>query len=67
MGGGVEKVVINFVDYTQVLDVAHNNTLANGTASSPLSSYQYLSPVAASAVDGAGSSIKYTLVSMFSF
>ena len=39
MGGGVEKVVVNFVDYTQIIDIAHNNTLANGTASSPLSSY----------------------------
>ena len=67
MGGGNEQVSVAFVNYTDLYDIQHNNSLASNPATSYLNAYTYISPGAANAIDGGGTTLKYALLSVFGF
>jgi hypothetical protein len=67
LGDDNEQVTVAFINYTEIFDIQHNNSLSSQPATSYLNPYTYISPGAASAIDGGGTSLKYALISVFGF
>ena len=65
VGDGREKIEIWWDDLSIIQDTS-NNTLSEGKMIGQLSYYEYVSPDAEAAVSNSGSSMKYTLISVFS-
>ena len=65
LGAGKEKIEIWWDDLSIIQDPS-NNTLSEGKIIGQLSYYEYVSPDAEAAASSGGSSMKYTLISMFS-
>ena len=65
IGDGREKIEIWWDDLSIIQD-SSNNTLSDGKIIGQLSYFEYVSPEVEAAVSGGGSSMKYTLISMFS-
>ena len=63
-GDGREKIEIWWDDLSIIQDPS-NNTLSEGKMIGQLSYYEYVSPDAEAAASNSGSSMKYTLISMF--
>ena len=64
IGDGREKIEIWWDDLSIIQDPS-NNTLSEGKIIGQLSYYEYVSPDAEAAASSGGSSMKYTLISMF--
>ena len=65
IGEGIEKIEIWWDDLSVIQDQS-NNTLNEGKIIGQLSFYEYVPPEVEAAVSNCGSSMKYTLISMFS-
>lgn len=64
-GGGSEKIELWWEDLSVITDLS-NNTLSEGKIVGYLSQYEYIPPATKAAAASGGSSMKYTLISMFS-
>jgi hypothetical protein len=58
---------VSFINYFEIVDFKFKNPLTETPATDFLNFYSYISPSAASAIVGGGETLKYTLMTMFSF
>ena len=63
-GGGREKIEIWWLNLEVIQDLS-NNTLSEGKITGDLNQYEHVSSGAEATISSGGSSIKYTLISMF--